>query len=427
MDIVVIGGGAGGATAAQFARKHDRNAQITIFEAGSHPQYSKCALPWVLSGDLSLESIIEFNENWFEKNQIDLHLDTPVKSVDLNDHIIATIDGTYEFDVLIIATGSVPVSPVKPSGRTFFLHTMEDARSINRTLDHVERAIIVGAGLVGLEAADALHRRGMSVSLVEYLSDILLTMVDPDMATSVRKGIAGVDMHFNHKVLDIADRGEIKVTAIDEQGNDVMLSADMVLIATGNRPNTDLFPELADRAIIVDKRCQTRQADVYAVGDCTQCADIFGHETVIGLGSVAVRQGMVAGVNAVGGSATMPPIINARTTAIFGMEIAAVGPISSQLDYKPIVGKIMGRTRPDYMPGQSILMKVLADKTGTIVGAQALGPEAAQRINKFAIAVQKGMSLGAFTDIETAYAPLVAPVFDVSSMACDIARRKIRS
>jgi len=425
MDIVVIGCGAGGATAAQFARKHDRNATITIFEKGPYPQYSKCALPLVLAGELTPESIVEFSQDWFDKNNIDLHLKTVVERVDLKNKAVVTADGKYGYDTLIIATGASPFSPVKPHGRTFFLRTLEDVEAIDHASKMSTSAIIIGGGLIGLETAEALHHRGLDVTVIEYLASPLLAIVDPDVSIEVCKRISGIKMHFSHKITEIADQDDMIVTAIDEQGRDVAFSADMVVVATGNRPNVDLVPDLARQAIVVNERCQTMNKSVYAVGDCTQYNDVVGNDTVIGLGSIAVRQAMVAGENAVGGNATMPPLVAARTTEIFGVELAGVGPTSMQLPFNPISGKFTGKTRPKYMLGETVLVKVLADIDGTIVGAQAVGPAAAQRINKFAVAVQTGMHLASFIKIETAYAPTVAPIIDVSTMACTIAQCRL--
>jgi len=426
MDIVVIGCGTGGATAAQFARKHDRNATITVFEKGSYPQYSKCALPWVLSGELTPEAVIELSKDWFDKNNINLHLKTAVEHVDLDDKSVVANNGKYGYDVLIVATGASPFSPVKPKGRTFFLRTLEDVKAINRASKISTSALIIGGGMIGLETADALHRRGMDITVIEYLAKPLLATIDSDISIEVCKRISGIKMHFNHKITKIDDQDDVIVTAIDEQSRNVTYSADMVVVATGNRPNIDLVPNLARQAIVVNEQCQTMNNSVYAIGDCTQYNDIVGNAIVSGLGSIAVRQAMVAGENAVGGNAAMPPIVAARTTEIFGVEIAGVGPTSMQLPFSPVSGKVIGKTRPKYMPSETVLVKVLADINGTIIGAQAVGPAAAQRINKFAVAVQTGMSLASFIEIETAYAPTVAPMIDASTMACEIAKRRLR-
>lgn len=426
MKIVVVGCGAAGATAAQFARKNDRNAEIKIFEKGAYPEYSKCALPLVISGELSPEDIVEFSEEWFGKANIEIHLETPVSSVDFDARTVRTPKGEEEYDAMVIATGASPSSPVKPEGRTYFLRTLDDAIAIRREAERSKKAVVVGAGLIGLEVAEALTERGLEVIVVEFMPDMLLTMVDRDTARIVRERIGEkVKMLFNHKVTGIKGGERMEVAAVGGSGEEVIIPCDFVIIAAGNRANIGIAQELSEdgRAIDVNERCETSVENVYAVGDCTRYSDIMGNSVQVGLGSVAVRQGMVAGANAVGGNKRMPPLVNARTTKIFGIEIAAAGPSNIQ---HGVAGKFRGSTLPEYMEGEEIFIKVHADKEGRILGAQAVGPGAAQRINKFSIAIHQGLTLEQFVEAETAYAPVVAPVIDASSIACNIASRRIR-
>lgn len=431
MKVIIIGCGAAGATAAQFARKNDRDAEIKIFEKGVYPEYSKCALPFVVSGELSPESIIEFSEDWFRKADIDLHLNTPVSAIDFENKVIETSDGKEEYDSLIIATGASPFSPVKTEGKTYFLRNMDDAIAIKKEAKNADSAIIIGAGLIGLEAAEALVKRGIDVTVVEFLPEILLTMVDDDVAKIVRGKIEEkVKFLLNNRVTEIRDKGNhMEVTASDEHGKKSILQGDFVIIATGNRSNVQLTKRLVgEKGIAVDERCETSIKRVYAAGDCTQYRDILGNIIPVGLGSVAVRQGKVAGANAVGGDEKLMPLVNARTTKIFGIEIAAVGPLKRSISFKPVIGKFRGKALPEYMGdmGENIFIKVYADSNGKIIGAQAAGHEAAQRINKFALAIHYGLTLERFLKAETAYAPAVAPVFDASTIACEIAKRKLK-
>ena len=431
MKVIIIGCGAAGATAAQFARKNDRDAEIKIFEKGVYPEYSKCALPFVVSGELSPESIIEFSEDWFRKADIDLHLNTPVSAIDFENKVIETSDGKEEYDSLIIATGASPFSPVKTEGKTYFLRNMDDAIAIKKEAKNADSAIIIGAGLIGLEAAEALVKRGIDVTVVEFLPEILLTMVDDDVAKIVRGKIEEkVKFLLSNRVTEIRDKGNhMEVTASDEHGKKSILQGDFVIIATGNRSNVQLTKRLVgEKGIAVDERCETSIKRVYAAGDCTQYRDILGNIIPVGLGSVAVRQGKVAGANAVGGDEKLMPLVNARTTKIFGIEIAAVGPLKRSISFKPVIGKFKGKALPEYMGdmGENIFIKVYADSNGKIIGAQAAGHEAAQRINKFALAIHYGLTLERFLKAETAYAPAVAPVFDASTIACEIAKRKLK-
>jgi NADH oxidase (H2O2-forming) len=426
MKLVIVGCGAAGATAAQFARKQNRNIDIVVLEKGPYPQYSKCALPWVISGELEPGDTIEFSREWFDRAGIDLRLDTAVTDIDYDGTTVHTDDGDETYDRLILATGASPWSPVDLHGNAFFLRTLDDAAAIREHATAGSTAVVVGAGLIGLEAAEALRERDVDVTVVEYLSDLLLTMLDEDMARTARHGMPDdITFRFDSAVTAI-EQGTPMQVSLEHDGDMETTEADFVLVATGNRPNIGLAETIADRAIPVDERCRTKIPDVYAVGDCTMYRDVAGSEVVVGLGSTAVRQAVVAGRNAAGGDAVMPPLLNARTTRLFDMEIAAVGPTSNKLPSSPVTGKFPGSTLPDYMDGEKLLVKVLADGDGRLMGAQAIGPGATQHVNRFAVAIQHGLSLEEFADVETAYAPLVAPVFDASTVACNIARRRIR-
>lgn len=423
MKIIVIGCGAGGGTSAQFARKMDRKAEIKVFEKGKIPQYSKCALPFVLSGELTAPSIIEFSEEWFKRAKIDLHLSTEVFAINFEGRAIETANGNEEYDALIIATGATPSSPVKPEGKTYFFRTLEDVHAIKKEAKRAKKAIVVGAGLIGLEVAEALKKGGIEVYVIELMPEILPAMLDADMASMIRKKIEGeIEFFLNEGVQEIHEDKKIEVVISNN-----VIKGDFVVIATGNIPNVSLAEKCEVRkAIVVDEKCMTSIPSVYACGDCTQYIDSFGNEVVVGLGSITVRQGMVAGINAAGGNAQLPPMLNARTTKIFGVEIAAVGPLEKDLPFKPVIGRFKGSTHPEYFKGEEIVVKTLGNQEGNICAAQAIGPGAAQKINTFALAISAGMTFDTFTKVETAYAPSVAPVIDVSTLACEIAERKRR-
>ena len=423
MKVIIIGCGAGGGTSAQFARKMDRKAEIKIFEKGKLPQYSKCALPFVLSGDVAPHSIIEFSEEWFRRAKIDLQLNTEVLAIDFEGKSVETTHGNEEYDSLIISTGAIPFSPVEPVGRTYFFRTLEDVKAIKREAKKAKKAVVVGAGLIGLEVSEALKKIGIDVSIIELMPEILPAMLDPDMAFLVRKKIEGkVEIFLNEGVKEINEGRQMEVITSSRA-----IKADFVVVATGNKPNISIARKCnTKKAIVIDEKCMTSIPSVYACGDCTQYKDIFGNEVIVGLGSIAVRQGIVAGINAVGGDEKLPPLLNARTTKIFGIEIAAVGPLQKDLPFQPIIGKFRGNTHPDYFEGDEIVVKVMGDEEGKICAAQVVGPGAAQKINAFALAISSGMTFDEFSKVETAYAPPVSPVIDVSTIACDVAKRKVR-
>ncbi|HEC81815.1 MAG TPA: NAD(FAD)-dependent dehydrogenase, partial [Thermoplasmatales archaeon] len=434
--IVVVGGGAAGGTAAQFARKTDRKAEITVFEAGAYPQYSKCALPYLISK--RVEDVIEFSREWFERANINLFLETVVKEVDVKGKRVVAEHGgetiEKEYDSLIIATGANSVVPPIPGVRSkdgglakgvFLLRTLDDAHGISAFLPKVKHAVIVGAGAIGLEMTEALHALGVKVTVVEMLPSILPGMLDEDMANLLQRVMPeDVTVFTGRRVTRVEREGDaVKSVVIeDEKGEQQTIDADLVLIATGVKANVEVAKKIGCRlgdygGVVVDEGCRTSLKDVYAVGDCTEYFDFVTKKLFpVGLGSIAVRQGIVAGVNAAGGRMFLPEgFVQTRTTKLFGVEVAAVGPTANQVeDFKPVTGRFTGSSLPDYFPGgQDVTVKVIVNPSeGVVIGAQAVGENAAQRINTFACAVMNMMSIEMLSQLETAYAPPVAPTLD---------------
>ena len=450
-NIVIIGCGAGGGTAAQFARKTDRKASITVLEQGSYPQYSKCGLPYVISGRIPNGSdLIEFSEEWFNKAAITLMLHTTVEEIDGVHKVVKAKQGNKSieqpYSSLIIATGAHPsVPPIQhlPTEKpgvdgVFWLRTLDDAHRIITFLPKKTHATIVGAGLIGMEMADCLQSKGLKVTVVEALPQIVSTVLDKDMSQPIQDALKDkIDLYTNHFATSIEyQKGKITHLIISdrETGKEQKITTDLLIIATGTTPETTLAERLGctlgtTGGIIINERTETTIPDVYAVGDCTECHDFVTQRPLLtGLGSVVVRQGIAAGINAAGGSYTLPPgALLTSTSEFFDLEIASVGPTSHHLDdAQSISGKFTGSSLPEYVPGgKPITMKILIDKKdGRVLGAQAVGSNAALRINTMACAILNHMTVDFLRKLETAYAPPIAPTLDVTTLVCDVAAMK---
>ena len=456
--IVIVGAGCGGGTAAQFARKTDRTAEITMIERENYPQYSRCGLPYGISGIIpELTNLIEAPEERLKKNRIGLMLGTEVTSVDPRSKVVHArkadgVDVELPYDCLVLATGAMAWVPnikgaFKDGGKelkqgVFVLRTIEDARGIQSLASKGKRAVVVGAGLVGLEVAEALMVRGCKVTIIEYLSNCILAMVDDDMAQMMADAIRGHDVKmFNeYEVTEILgdDRANCVVAVDRKTKEERTFYADLIVIATGQRGETRLAKQVGcdvgnTKQIVVDDRCETCMKDVFSVGDCTEYPDLItGTPTVSGLGTIAVKMAMVAGINAAGGDERLPKgFLQTRATEPFGCQVAAVGPTSAQLEQhgiKPIIGKVRGFTLPDYFPGRKeIYVKVLAHPDdGKILGAQIVGEDRVHmRVNAYAVALQAGMTVHEFAQLETAYCPPAAPTMDVITIACEAVRLKL--
>lgn len=448
-DIVIIGCGAAGGTAAQFARKTDRKSSITVFEKGKYSQYSKCGLPYAISGEITnFNDLIEFSAEWFKNAKIDLLLDTTVEKIDLNNMIVIGKKGNIviekSYSSLIIATGAKPsIPPIKNlrendvlTGGVFVLRTMDNARKISSSIVKGKNATIIGAGLIGLEMADSLHEKGMDVAVVETLPYILQNTLDEDMSNIVFKKISEkVKVFTNHIATGVESKsGKINEVLIknNETGEEKSIETDLLVIATGLKPNISLAKDAGCEIgqtgyITVNRKCETSKKNIYAIGDCTEFYDFVTKKPIpIGLGSIAVRQGIAAGINAAGGDYTSPDgVLQTCTSEFFGMEIAAVGPSVEGL---PVVsGKFKGFSLPHYFPGgKQVSVKVFIDeKTGKIIAAQAIGDRAAQRVDTFACAILGGMDVETFRKLETAYAPPIAPTLEPETLACDVVSMKL--
>ncbi|UCB58668.1 MAG: FAD-dependent oxidoreductase [Thermoplasmatales archaeon] len=447
-DIVVIGCGAGGGTASQFARKIDRKSTITIFEKNKYPQYSKCGLPFVVSGVISdFKNLIEFNEEWFKKANIDLILEANVNKIDIKKEMIYAKqnDITIEksFKKLIICTGAKsfipPIENINIKG-VFTVRTIDDTKKILAYSKNLKKATIIGAGLIGLEIADNLRQNGLQVTIVETLQNILANNLDEDMSKIVLEKIpCDISIYTNHTAKKVEQKdGKITKVIIKNKENneEKYIETDILIIATGTKPDTMLARSIGCKigitgGILVNEKSETTVKDVYAVGDCTEYIDYVTKKPLLaGLGSVAVRQGIAAGVNSAGGEYNLPMgFLNTNTSKFFNLDIAAVGPISIRIDneFSVISARYNGSSLPDYYPGgKPISIKVLVDEyTGIIMGAQAVGENAAQRINTIACAILARLDIDTYRKLETAYAPPIAPTLDAETLVCDIAFMKI--
>ncbi|KYK20851.1 NAD(FAD)-dependent dehydrogenase [Thermoplasmatales archaeon SM1-50] len=450
--IVIIGCGAGGGTAAQFARKTDRASSITIFEKGPYTQYSKCGLPYAIAGTIpKFHNLIEFSEDWFKKEHIDIYLNSSVEEIDLQERMVRAKKGLEhiekKFDNLILATGAAPWIPpilnIQKDGHllsgVFVLRTIDDGKEILSHLKKRKNATIIGAGLIGLEMADTLYKKGMQVTVVEALPDILANTLDDDMSTPVLQTLQEkISVYTNHLAVRSEEiQGVISSLIIKDAstGEETKINTDLLIIATGTKPETSLARTIGcaigkTGGIQVNEKAETSVQNIYAVGDCTEYVDLVTNEPVcVGLGSIVVRQGIAAGINAAGGTYSLPKgLLLTRTSEFFGMEIAAVGPVKQALSNLSVVtGKYKGFSLPDYFPGKNpITIKVgVHEQTGQILSAQAVGSNAAQRINTLACAMLGKITVEELRKLETAYAPPIAPTLDSLTLACEIVALKL--
>ncbi|MFX1243773.1 MAG: NAD(P)/FAD-dependent oxidoreductase [Promethearchaeota archaeon] len=441
-QIIVIGCGTAGAAATLMARKTDRNATITIIQGESLPEYSRCGLPYTVNKKIpNMEDVIIHPNTFYTGNLVraNLLLDTLALSLDIKKkrvEIKTPDEGSdhLAYDALVLATGAEPSTPPingLDAPHVHRLHTFNDAKKLQAVAKTGKKAVIIGAGLVGLETAEALHSLGLKITVVEFLNQVLPAMLDEEIATLVQERMEdeGIVLKLGTAAKTVTDT-EV-VMADRETQTEFQVKADIVVVATGVRANTTLAQgagvKLGERkGILVNDQMLTSVPDVYAAGDCAEHLDLVTGQTVVsGLGSVALRQGEVAGTNAAGGKAKLDGVVLARTTHLFGLEVAGVGPtrVAAELANLPILaGKFKGSRTAEYYPSdEEVTIKLLANKdSGRLIGGQAIGPCAHQRANILSAALAAKMTIQQVADLETCYAPPVAPIREPLTMAAQI-------
>jgi NADPH-dependent 2,4-dienoyl-CoA reductase/sulfur reductase-like enzyme len=336
------------------------------------------------------------------------------------------------FDQLMIATGALPIRPAVPGADAegiYGVHTLESGIALREVVDQQKpkRAVVIGGGYIGLEMAEALIRRGLEVSLVERAAQVMVTL-DPDMGALVSEALmaVGVTLYREESLegFEVKD-GKVQGVVTDQR----TLPVDIVILGMGVRPNTALakgagIPLGEKGAITVNERQQTDVEGVWAGGDCAQSFHLVSKRPIyIALGTVANKQGRVAGINIGGGTAAFPGVVGTAVSKICAEEVARTGLQEreiEQLGWEYVSEKIESRTRAGYYPEAGrITVKVLAEKgSGRLLGGQIVGQEgAAKRIDILATALHAGMKVQEMVNLDLSYAPPYSPVWDPVLMA----------
>jgi len=432
--MVVVGGDAAGMSAATQARKRRKPAELEIvaFERGRHVSYSACGLPYY-AGDIVKDwrDLVARTPEEFASQDIGVRTGHEVDAVDLEARRVRVRDldagrvVEEPWDVLVVATGSEPMRPpidgIDLPG-VHGLSVLQDGIKLRRAVDAgPERAVIVGGGYIGLEAAEALVERGIPTALVEAGPQVM-GRIDPDMGELVSQAVRdiGVELHLEEEVEAI--EGGDRVRAVRTAAR--TLDADLVVLGLGTRPAVGLAEssgiELGQSgAIAVNPRMQTRHDGVWAAGDCAEARHLVSGQPVsYHLGTIANKQGRVCGINIGGGYATFPGVLGTAVTKVCGVEVARTG--LSEAELEPLglrweQAVVESTTRAGYFPGaEQMKVKVLAERrSGRLLGAQIVGREgSAKRIDVFATALWNQMTVAEMVNMDLSYAPPFSPVWD---------------
>ncbi|MET9106251.1 FAD-dependent oxidoreductase [Streptomyces zhihengii] len=440
-------------TAASQARrtKGRDELEIVAFERGHFSSYSACGIPYWVAGDVEgPDRLIARSPEEHRARDIDLRMRTEVTELDLAGGRVRSLDlesGTESwtgFDKLVIATGARPVRPALPGIDAPGVHgvqTLDDGRALLDSLSRARgrRAVVIGAGYIGVEMAEALLRRGFEVTVVDR-SEQPMSTLDPDMGRLVHEAMTsmGITVVTGVAVTGVLtdDGGTVRAVATQ----DAEYPADVVVLGIGVEPETTLaraagLPLGDHGGLLTDLSMRVRGRDaVWAGGDCVEVLDLVsGRERHIALGTHANKHGQIIGANAAGGYGTFPGVVGTAVSKVCDLEIARTGLREKDalaVGLKYVTATVESTSRAGYFPGAApMTVKMLAEyRTGRLLGVQIVGREgAAKRVDIAAVALTASMTVEAMTALDLGYAPPFSPVWDPVLVAARKAVAAVRA
>jgi NADPH-dependent 2,4-dienoyl-CoA reductase/sulfur reductase-like enzyme len=460
MHLVMIGGSDAGISAALRARELDPAAEVTVVLEDAYPNFSICGIPYYVSGEVShWRNLAHRSLDDLEAAGMRLRLDTTARRIDVAGRkLLVTSAGGDEdiigYDQLIVGTGAVPVRPpitglgaLGPGDGVHLLHSMGDTFAVMRTLEQAApaSAVIVGGGYIGLEMADALTVRGLQVTQMEQLPEVLPT-VDPELGVLIHAELArhGVEVLGGTTVRAVSKAspggsGRLEVAATAADGSAMTRAADMVLVVAGVRPETTLAAGAGATlgvkgAIEVDQGMRTSLPGVFAAGDCVITHHRLLGVTYLPLGTTAHKQGRVAGENALGGNRAFAGSLGTQVVKIFDQAAARTGlrdHEAAAAGFDPVTVESAADDHKAYYPGSNrIAMRITGDRaTGRLLGLQLFGhknAEIAKRVDIAAAAIFHGMTVEAISDLDLSYTPPLGSPWDAVQMGAQAWTRAVK-
>ncbi len=436
--LVVIGGDAGGMAAASGVRRRRPDVEIVVLERGGRTSYAACGIPYHVSGDVSaVDALVARTPAEFAEMGIEVRLGHEVRGIDLDARTVDVLDleggttDTLGFDQLMIGTGARARRPDWDGvdlPHVSVVHDLPDGERVAALAESAggEPVVIVGAGYIGIEMAEAFLARGASVTLVDRGTQ-LLGNLDPPMAARVADAARGhgVQLTFGTAVEGICGEGVVVPGGV--------IPAKVVILALGVEPNTEVAAAAGlatgvAGALVVDDHQRTAVDGVYAAGDCCESFHrITRRPTWLPLGTVANRQSRVAGVNLGGGDARFHGVLGTVITKLCDTEISRTGLTvgeAMEAGFDPVASTIESQTRASYYPGAApIAVQLVHERaSGRLLGGQIVGGTgAAKRIDTIATALWGGLTVEEMVDLDLAYAPPFSPVWDPVATAARVA------
>lgn len=448
-NIVIIGGTACGPKAGARARRCDPQARITIVEQEDNLSVATCGLPYYVSGTIVSQGKLVTRTPEFFRDVMNIKalIKTQALAIDRKAHKVEILEletnrvATLDYDKLVLATGSIPIVP-DVAGRhlkgILTLTKIKDANAFRELLSpcQIKKAIIVGAGLIGLEMAEALAAQGVEVTVIEAMNRVLPTLLDFEIAACVERHLQGkgIKLALGQRVIGFEgdENGWVR-KAITENTE---IETSLVLLALGIKPNIALAEEAGlaighTGGIAVDQYLRTSDIDVYAGGDCVENVHRITQQKILApAGSTANKHGRVIGTNVTGGAETFPGVLGTTIAKVFACNVARVGLSESQaLEYGYDVSTCLvpALENASYYPnGREILVKLVVESSsGRLLGGQVVGlGETAKRIDILATALTFGATVDELANLDLAYAPPYNSAMDPLHDAANVIRNK---
>ena len=448
-NIVIIGGTACGPKAAARARRLDQSAKITIIEQRNNLSTATCGLPYFIGGMIKKKRELISRQTGYFRDVFRMTVFTGTRAVSINPktHSVEIVDikkdkhTTLEYDKLVIATGATPTVPNwegKNLKGIFTLNNIPDAVGIRNYISALKNkeVVIVGAGLIGLEAAENFVAIGLQVTILEMLGWPLPALLDAEIAAHLEKHLKskGVKLMFGQRVTGFQGNkaGNVKKVTVGEKGID----AGMVLLSLGIRPNVALAKEAGlnigtTGGIAVNEFLQTSDPDIYAGGDCAEMVNLItGKKTLVPMGSTANKHGRVIGTNVTGGRDTFPGVVGTGIVKVFNLNVGRTGLNEAQAKeagYKIVTSLVPSDDHATYYPGaKDIMVKLIAEKSsGKLLGGQVIGEgDAAKRTDVLATMLTMGATVDNLANLDLAYAPPYNSAMDPLHHAANVIRNK---
>ncbi len=440
MKVVIVGGVAGGATAAARIRRLDEQAEIVVFEKSGFVSYANCGLPYFIGGVITDEEelTLQTPESFWGRFRICVKTRHEVTAVHPAEKTVSVRnlktgeEWQEPYDKLILSPGAKPTRPDLPgidNDKIFTLRTVEDTFRIHAYVaqENPQSAVLVGGGYIGIEVAENLREKGLDVTVVQRPKQLMNTL-DYDMATLVHSRMrkAGISLRLGSSVTGFREENGKVVTLLKDEGG---IAADMVLLAIGVTPDSTLAKQAGlelgvKGSIAVNDRMETSAPDIYAVGDAVQVRHfVTGEHAVIALAGPANKQGRIAADNICGGDSRYMGSLGSSIIKIFDLTVAGTGltekaAAAAGIDYESVV--LSPASHAGYYPGaKTMTMKVVYEKkTLRLLGAQIIGTEGVdKRLDVLATAIHSGVCADKLKDLDLAYAPPFSSAKDPVNMA----------